>query len=77
MFLLLSPLYSLLKEAFLILCMDLYSLIVSQLSFQMWTNQIQETLNSKKRGDSAFRARDFFTAIDCYTQVSQLELLGM
>lgn len=41
-----------------------------QLSFQMWTNQIQETLNSKKRGDTAFRAKDFTTAIECYTQVS-------
>ncbi|KAG4973974.1 hypothetical protein JHK87_030795 [Glycine soja] len=47
---------------------DLCSFIVSQLSFQMWTNQIQETLNSKKLGDSAFHARDFSTAIDCYTQ---------
>lgn len=43
-----------------------------QLSFQMWTNQIQETLNSKKRGDTAFRAKDFTTAIECYTQVSDL-----
>jgi len=40
----------------------------------MWTNQIQDTLNSKKQGDSAFHARDFSTAIDCYTQVSQLEI---
>lgn len=56
---------------------DLCSFIVSQLSFQMWTNQIQETLNSKKLGDSAFHARDFSTAIDCYTQVSQLEILGI
>ena len=38
----------------------------------MWTNQIQETLNSKKRGDTAFRAKDFTTAIECYTQVSDL-----
>lgn len=45
-----------------------------QLSFQMWTNQIQETLNAKKRGDAAFRARDFTTTIDCYTQVSELEM---
>lgn len=49
-----------------------YLLVITalQLSFQMWTNQIQETLNSKKRGDAAFRAKDFTTAIDCYTQVS-------
>ena len=31
---------------------------------------MQETLNSKKHGDAAFRAKDFATAIDCYTQVS-------
>ncbi|KAL3626930.1 Serine/threonine-protein kinase bsk5 [Castilleja foliolosa] len=28
----------------------------------------EETLNSKKQGDAAFRAKDFTTAIDCYTQ---------
>ena len=33
---------------------------------------MQETLNSKKQGDAAFRAKDFTTAIDCYTQVSNL-----
>ncbi|XP_073034651.1 serine/threonine-protein kinase BSK5-like [Primulina eburnea] len=42
--------------------------IANELSFQVWTNQMQETLNSKKLGDSAFRAKDFTTAIDCYTQ---------
>ncbi|CAN0926447.1 Serine/threonine-protein kinase BSK6 [Linum grandiflorum] len=42
--------------------------IANELSFQMWTNQMQETLNSKQHGDSAFRAKDFPTAIDCYTQ---------
>ena len=36
---------------------------------------MQETLNSKKHGDTAFRARDFATAIDCYTQVSVLHLI--
>ena len=40
-----------------------------QLSFQLWTSQMQETLNSKKQGDAAFRAKDFATAIDCYSQV--------
>ncbi|CAI0540305.1 unnamed protein product [Linum tenue] len=44
--------------------------IANELSFQMWTDQIQETLNCKKRGDAAFRAKDFSTAMDCYTQVS-------
>ncbi|XP_051131192.1 serine/threonine-protein kinase BSK6-like isoform X2 [Andrographis paniculata] len=35
---------------------------------EMWTNQMQETLNLKKQGDGAFREKDFTTAIDCYTQ---------
>ncbi|OVA17726.1 Protein kinase domain [Macleaya cordata] len=42
--------------------------VANELSFQMWTNQMQETLNSKKHGDTAFRAKEFATAIDCYTQ---------
>ncbi|KAG9454525.1 hypothetical protein H6P81_007429 [Aristolochia fimbriata] len=42
--------------------------IANELSFQMWTNQMQETLNSKKQGDVAFRVKDFAIAIDCYTQ---------
>lgn len=33
---------------------------------------MQDTLNSKKHGDTAFRAKDFATAIDSYTQVSHL-----
>lgn len=41
--------------------------IANELSFQMWTNQMQETLNSKKQGDAAFRAMNFATAIDGYT----------
>ncbi|PKA59390.1 putative serine/threonine-protein kinase [Apostasia shenzhenica] len=40
----------------------------NELSFQMWTNQMQETLNSKKKGDFSFRQKDFDNAIDCYTQ---------
>ncbi|XP_065631463.1 serine/threonine-protein kinase BSK6-like isoform X2 [Quercus suber] len=42
--------------------------IHDQLSFQMWTNQIQETLNSKKRGDAAFRSKDFANALSYYKQ---------
>ena len=30
---------------------------------------MQEMLSAKKRGDSAFREKDFKAAIDCYTQV--------
>ncbi|KAL5981502.1 Serine/threonine-protein kinase bsk5 [Asimina triloba] len=40
----------------------------NELSFQMWTDQMQETLNSKKKGDAAFRHKDFRAAIECYTQ---------
>ncbi|XP_047338000.1 serine/threonine-protein kinase BSK7-like [Impatiens glandulifera] len=40
----------------------------TELSFQMWTNQMQETLNYKKKGDGAFRHKDFNTAIECYSQ---------
>ncbi|XP_010535431.1 PREDICTED: probable serine/threonine-protein kinase At5g41260 [Tarenaya hassleriana] len=42
--------------------------IANELSFQVWTDQIQETLNSKKHGDAAFRNKDFVTAIESYTQ---------
>ncbi|KAJ0105077.1 hypothetical protein Patl1_17781 [Pistacia atlantica] len=40
----------------------------TELSFQMWTNQMQETLNSKKKGDVAFRHKDFRAAIECFSQ---------
>lgn len=40
----------------------------TELSFQMWTNQMQDTLNAKKKGDSAFRQKDIKTAIDYYSQ---------
>lgn len=33
---------------------------------------MQDSLNYKKQGDSAFRAKDFNMAIDCYTQVLTL-----
>ncbi|VFR03352.1 unnamed protein product [Cuscuta campestris] len=42
--------------------------VANELSFQMWTGQIQETLNSRKRGDNAFRVKDLTTAIGCYTE---------
>ncbi|KAI3828819.1 hypothetical protein L1987_02929 [Smallanthus sonchifolius] len=40
----------------------------TELSFGMWTNQIHDTLNSKKKGDAAFRHKEFKAAIDFYTQ---------
>ncbi|XP_076898880.1 serine/threonine-protein kinase BSK5-like, partial [Bidens hawaiensis] len=41
--------------------------VTDELSFQMWTSQLHDTLNGKKHGDNAFRAKDFTTAIECYT----------
>ncbi|CAL8160708.1 unnamed protein product [Prunus armeniaca] len=40
----------------------------TELSFQMWTDQMQERLNLKKHGDAAFRAKEFASAIDFYTE---------
>ncbi|CAN1300813.1 Serine/threonine-protein kinase BSK7 [Linum perenne] len=42
--------------------------VATELSFQMWTNQMQDTLNSKKKGDVAFRHKDLKAAIECYSQ---------
>ena len=33
---------------------------------------MQETLNSKKKGDVAFRHKDLRAAIECYTQVKMI-----
>ncbi|XP_047326584.1 serine/threonine-protein kinase BSK1-like [Impatiens glandulifera] len=38
------------------------------LSFQEWTQQMKDMLDARKRGDLAFRDKDFRTAIDCYSQ---------
>ncbi|KAK4794218.1 hypothetical protein SAY86_012212 [Trapa natans] len=40
----------------------------NELSFQEWTQQIRDMLDARKRGDLAFRDKDFRTAIDCYSQ---------
>ncbi|XP_020245783.1 probable serine/threonine-protein kinase At4g35230 isoform X3 [Asparagus officinalis] len=40
----------------------------ANLSFQEWTQQVQEMLTTKKLGDTAFRDKDFKTAIDCYSK---------
>ncbi|GJS36828.1 serine/threonine-protein kinase BSK5-like protein [Tanacetum coccineum] len=45
--------------------------VTDELSFQMWTSQLQDTLNGKKRGDNAFRTKDFTTAIECYTNFTE------
>uniref|UniRef100_A0A0C9S943 non-specific serine/threonine protein kinase n=1 Tax=Wollemia nobilis TaxID=56998 RepID=A0A0C9S943_9CONI len=40
----------------------------NELSFQEWTQQMQDMLNARKLGDLAFRDKDFKTAIDYYAQ---------
>ncbi|KAG8496449.1 hypothetical protein CXB51_007532 [Gossypium anomalum] len=47
----------------------------NELSFQMWTDKIQETLNSKKSGDTAFQTKEFGTAIECYTHFIDSETM--
>ncbi|ONK80255.1 uncharacterized protein A4U43_C01F15600 [Asparagus officinalis] len=44
----------------------------NELSFQEWTQQVQEMLTTKKLGDTAFRDKDFKTAIDCYSKLVSL-----
>ncbi|KAI8027789.1 Serine/threonine-protein kinase BSK7 [Camellia lanceoleosa] len=50
--------------------------VTNELSFQMWTNQMQKTINSKKKGDSSFQCKDSKTAIDCYTQFIEAAIVG-
>ncbi|KAG6604960.1 putative serine/threonine-protein kinase [Cucurbita argyrosperma subsp. argyrosperma] len=40
----------------------------NELSFQEWTQQIRDMLEARKRGDFAFRDKNFKGAIDCYSQ---------
>ncbi|XP_040985781.1 serine/threonine-protein kinase BSK2 isoform X2 [Juglans microcarpa x Juglans regia] len=41
----------------------------NELSFQEWTQQVQEMLNTKKFGDIAFRDKDFKSAIEYYSKL--------
>ncbi|KAF6134170.1 hypothetical protein GIB67_013567 [Kingdonia uniflora] len=41
----------------------------NELSFQEWTQQVQEIMNTKKFGDIAFRDKDFNNAIDYYSKL--------
>ncbi|KAF8412525.1 hypothetical protein HHK36_000493 [Tetracentron sinense] len=41
----------------------------NELSFQEWTQQVQEMLNTKKFGDIAFRDKNFKNAIDYYSKL--------
>ncbi|XP_057504558.1 serine/threonine-protein kinase BSK1-like [Actinidia eriantha] len=40
----------------------------NELSFQEWTQQMRDMLEARKRGDLAFRDKEFKNAIDCYSQ---------
>ncbi|KAL3833005.1 hypothetical protein ACJIZ3_007741 [Penstemon smallii] len=41
----------------------------NELSFQEWTQQVQDMLNTKKFGDIAFRDKDFKNAIEYYSKL--------
>ncbi|XP_048429445.1 serine/threonine-protein kinase BSK2 isoform X2 [Pyrus x bretschneideri] len=41
----------------------------NELSFQEWTQQVQDMLNTKKFGDIAFRDKDFKKAIEYYSEL--------
>ncbi|KAK9677487.1 hypothetical protein RND81_11G146400 [Saponaria officinalis] len=40
----------------------------NELSFQEWTQQMRDMLDARKRGDYAFKEKDFKAATDCYSQ---------
>ncbi|CAN6440068.1 unnamed protein product [Victoria cruziana] len=40
----------------------------NELSFQEWTQQMRDMLEARKRGDVAFREKNFKAAIECYSQ---------
>ncbi|WOL10765.1 putative serine/threonine-protein kinase [Canna indica] len=42
--------------------------ITNELSFQEWTQQMRDILDARRRGDFAFRDKDFRIAIECYSQ---------
>ncbi|XP_019421159.1 PREDICTED: probable serine/threonine-protein kinase At5g41260 [Lupinus angustifolius] len=44
----------------------------TELGFQIWVDQLQKALNSKKKGDAAFRHKDFKTAINSYTEFIEI-----
>lgn len=48
--------------------LDLFG-VTLQLSFQIWTSEMQERQRFKKHGDAAFRAKDFTATIDSHTEV--------
>ena len=57
--------------------LNLIRYVLVQLSFQEWTQQMRDMLEARKRGDVAFRDKDFKPAIECYSQVYIPFLTGM
>ena len=51
------------------------NMLLVKLSFQEWTQQVQDMLNTKKFGDIAFRDKDFKNAIEYYSKVCVLIIL--
>ncbi|KAM7255894.1 hypothetical protein ACFE04_011635 [Oxalis oulophora] len=49
----------------------------NELSFQEWTQQMRDMLEARKRGDVAFRDKDFKTAIECYSQFIEVIFRAM
>ncbi|KAJ8534944.1 hypothetical protein K7X08_016672 [Anisodus acutangulus] len=52
--------------------MDLIAIHQILFSFQEWTQQMKDMLEARKRGDLAFRDKEFKTAIDCYSEACLL-----
>ncbi|KAH9654898.1 serine/threonine-protein kinase BSK1 [Citrus sinensis] len=46
-----------------------------ELSFQEWTQQMRDMLEARKQGDTAFRDKDFKTAIDYYSQFINVNIM--
>ncbi|CAH8309590.1 unnamed protein product [Eruca vesicaria subsp. sativa] len=42
--------------------------VTNEFSFEMWMGRVQENTDYKKHGDAAFRAKDFDSAIEFYTE---------
>lgn len=58
--------FEILYGSFFLLDILLYFL---KLSFQEWTQQVQDMLNVKRFADIAFRDKDFKNAVDYYSKV--------
>jgi BR-signaling kinase len=41
----------------------------------MWTKQMQDMLNARKKGDLAFREKDFAVAIERYSEVCHVKVI--